>query len=81
MWIRNARHCIVYCVRRFQTPLTKGYEEQDVEKTGADCLIWRRVGMVMMIRYVLSFDLSFDSGQHHAIPLEAGGLVLSIAAF
>lgn len=33
-----------------------------------------------MKRYGLSFSLSFDSGQHRAIPLEAGGLVLSIAA-
>lgn len=37
--------------------------------------------LVTMVRYVLSFDLSFDSGQHLAIPLEAGGLVLLIAAF
>ena len=28
-----------------------------------------------MLRYILSFDLFFDSGQHRAIPLEAGGLV------
>ena len=80
MWLCNTRHCIVYCIRRFQTLLAKSHKGEDVEKTGAYSLIWRRSGLVTMIRHISSFHLSFDSGQHRAIPLEGGGLVFSIAA-